>query len=432
MMYETEEIIKIANGELYIENVKATELAGRFGTPLFVYSETLIRNHLAEIRMDFLDKYEGAFAAYAGKAFLTPAMCLIVCEEGFHLDVVSPGEFYTAMRAEFPAGRITCHGNNKTYDELDEAIGKGVGRIVVDGLDELDMIEDIAAKYGRVQAVLFRITPEVATGAHAHISTGKRNSKFGIPMDSQILYPLIEQAINSPHVQLKGLHFHIGSQIHEADPFVEATGKALEIINEIQRRFAYSISELIIGGGFGIRYTEEEERKPYSLYLDAVMEKVREFCEIHKLTMPSIGIEPGRSIVGDACVTLYTIGAIKHIPDGQTFVSIDGGMSDNIRPALYDAKYEAVIANKAGETKTEKVTVCGKLCESGDRIIEDVLLAPAERGDVLCVFATGAYGYSMVSNYNKIPKPAVVLVSGDEAKLIVRRQTLESMIADEL
>jgi len=442
MICIAEEIFTLRDGELYIEGRRATELAECYGTPLFVYSETLIRSRFAEIRRDFLDKYRGgndaaaylpgAFAAYAGKAFLTPVMCRIVDEEGFHLDVVSAGEFFTAKRSGFPAERITYHGNNKTYRELDEAIGAGLGRVVIDGIDESEIVEGIAAKHGRKQAVLFRITPEVSAGAHDHISTGRRDSKFGVPLDDHILYPLIGRAIESPHLAFKGLHFHIGSQIFENRPWLEAAGKALEIILETKKRFGHTISELIIGGGFGIRYVEGEARKPYSYYLDPIMQKVSGFCAEHGLSPPDIGIEPGRSIVGDAGVTLYTVGAIKQIPCGPTYVSVDGGMSDNIRPALYGAKYEAVIANKAGEAPLEEATICGKLCETGDRIIDGARIQRAGRGDILCVFSTGAYGYSMASNYNKIPKPAVVLVSGNEARLIARRQSMESMTADEL
>jgi len=435
-----EDVFAVKGNELYIEGLRATELAERFGTPLFVMSETLMRKRFAEIKKDFISKYleyngegrKGAFAAYAGKAFLPRAMCLLVEEEGFYLDVVSAGELYTALSSGFPAERIGYHGNNKTYAELDDAIEAGVGKIIVDGLDELDAVREIAAGHGKKQAVLFRITPEVKAGAHAHITTGKRDSKFGIPMDEDILYPLLREAIESPDVVFKGLHFHIGSQLLENGPYLEAVDKALEIIKEVHARFAYTVDELIIGGGFGIRYTEEDDRKPYYYFLDPVMERILDFCEERGLVPPDVGIEPGRSIVGEAGVTLYKVGTIKKIPGGTKYVSIDGGMSDNIRPALYDANYEAMIANKAGETELETVTVCGKLCETGDKIIEGVDLADAERGDILCVFATGAYGYSMANNYNKTPKPAVVFVSGDEAREVVRRQSIESMIADEV
>ena len=427
-----ENIFSIREGELYIEELKASELAQRFGTPLMVYSETLIRDRFIEIRREFLEKYKGASAAYAGKAFLTPAMCRIVDEEGFHLDVVSAGELFTAKRANFPPEKISYHGNNKTYEELDEAISSGVGRIIVDGLDELTIVEELAEKHGRQQAVLFRITPEVKAGAHSHITTGNRDSKFGIPLDKEIIYPLIKNAIMSSFIELKGFHFHIGSQIFDFAPFLEATKKTLEVVVNVYKHFDYAITELVIGGGYGIRYTDAEERKPYSFFMDPIMEEMGEFCAVHGISPLHVGIEPGRSIVGNAGTTLYKIGAIKRIPGGTHFVSIDGGMSDNIRPALYDAKYEAIIANKAADSLTEKVTICGKLCESGDRIIEDLEIANPERGDILCVFSTGAYGYSMASNYNKMPKPAVVLVKGNKAELIVRRQSLEEMTQGEL
>ena len=427
-----EGIFSIKDSNLYIEDMKASDLAKEFGTPLFVYSETMIRGRLVEIKQDFIEKYPGAFASYAGKAFLTPAMCRLVDEEGFHLDVVSGGELFTAKRAGFPPEHISFHGNNKTYDELDEAIGTGVGRIIIDGLDEIDIVEELAKKHGRKQKVLFRITPEVGAGGHAHITTGKRGSKFGIPMDEEFLYPLIENAIKSPHLDFAGFHYHIGSQIFDVEPYVEATENALMLLVNIRERFACSVPELIIGGGFGIRYVEGEERKPYSYFLDPVMKTINEFCLEHELEIPNVGIEPGRSIVGDAGVTLYAVGTIKKIPDVAAYASIDGGMSDNIRPALYGAKYEAVVVDKADTPTSEKLTICGKLCETGDRIIDDANIAPVERGDILCVFSTGAYGYSMANNYNKIPKPAVVLVKGNEAKLIVKRQTFEDMTANEL
>ncbi|GHU61735.1 diaminopimelate decarboxylase [Clostridia bacterium] len=435
-------VFYVRDGALYIEGVKAGDLARKYGTPLYVYSNRVIRGRFAEIRHSFLERYgkydgladdrAGAYAAYAAKAFLTPAMCRIVEEEGFLLDVVSGGEFYTAITAGFPADRIKYHGNNKLIPELEEAIGAGVGRIVVDGLDELDIIEEIAEKAGRIQPVLFRITPEVSAGAHDHITTGRRDSKFGIPMDEDVLYPLVGRAIESPQVHFLGLHFHIGSQLFDPAPYLEATEKALGVIDEINRRFAYTVPELCIGGGFGIRYVGTEERLPYASFTEPVVALVNSYCAEHGLISPDIGIEPGRSIVGDAGVTLYTVGSIKQIPDGPKYISIDGGMSDNIRPALYGAVYEATLVDKASNPDKETVTICGKLCESGDRIIDGASLAKAERGDILCVFSTGAYGYSMASNYNKIPKAAVCLVDGEEASLLVRRQTYEEMIASEI
>ena len=427
-----EKYFPVKNGELYIEGIRAAELAGSFGTPLFVYSKSFMRDRIAEIRDEFLDRYDGTFAAYAGKAFLVTEMCRLADEEGLCLDVVSPGEFFTAKRAGFPAERIVYHGNNKTYEELDNIIQAGVGRLIIDGLDELDMVDEIVSKHGLVQTVCFRITPEVKVDTHDHITTGQRDSKFGIPTDDHILYPLIKRVIDNPNIMLQGLHFHIGSQLFDAVPYVKATEKVLEVVKEIKDRFDFTVPEIIIGGGYGIRYTDKDERKPYSHFLDPVMDCVKKFCETYDFPQIHVGIEPGRSIVGEAGVTLYTIGTVKQIPDGKKFVSIDGGMSDNIRPALYGAEYEAVIANKAEEPRSDVVTICGRLCESGDRILEDAKIAHAARGDILCVFSTGAYGYSMANNYNKIQKPAVVFVEGNDAKLVVRRQSLEEMTSSEI
>ncbi|MDR3305634.1 MAG: diaminopimelate decarboxylase [Clostridiales Family XIII bacterium] len=423
----------VKDGVLYIEDVSAVELAERFGTPLYVYSRGAIAARCREIREDFLERWPGrAAAAYAGKAFLTPEMARIIEREGLMLDVVSGGEFFTALKAGFPAGRIKFHGNNKTKAELEEAIGRGVGHIVVDGTDELDLIEEICGRLGKRQPALFRIAPEVEAATHDHITTGKRDSKFGVPMDEHILYPLIGRAIASESVIFEGLHFHIGSQLFDNAPYLEAMERTLDVVLEIHRRFGSAVPMIAVGGGFGIRYTAGEERRPYLYFLDPLMRQVETFCAAHGLKAPAVGIEPGRSIVGEAGVTLYRAGAIKDIPGAVKYVSVDGGMSDNIRPALYGAEYEAVIANKAGQTASDRVTVCGKLCETGDRIVDGALLAEASRGDVLCVFATGAYCYAMASNYNKIPKAAVVLVDGADASVIVRRQSYEEMIACEM
>ena len=425
------EIFEVKDGILYMEGANTVELANKYGTPLIVYSKKSITDKCREIKKDFVDKYPNAKAAYASKAFLTLKMCKIIEAEGMGLDVVSGGEFYTAMKAEFPAEKISFHGNNKTPQELEYAIRGNVGIIIVDALDEIDLIEKICKELGKKTKVIFRITPEVSAGAHHHISTGKRDSKFGIPMDENILYPQIEKAINSEWVEYYGLHYHIGSQLFENTGHLEALEHALIIMEETKSRFDYQTPELIIGGGFGIRYVEGEERLPYAYFLDPVMERVEAFCQEKGLELPVVGIEPGRSIVGEGGVTLYTVGSIKQIPDSTKYISIDGGMSDNIRPALYSAKYEAIIANKADVEASDIVTICGKLCETGDRIIDDALLAKAERGDIICVFSTGAYGYSMSNNYNKIPKPAVILVDEGKDSIMVKRQSYEDMIANE-
>jgi diaminopimelate decarboxylase len=425
-------LLDIRGGQLYFDGVSLPELAAEYGTPLYVLSRTQIRERIAELRSEFLDKYPNARAAYASKAFLSVAMCEIIDEEGLSLDVVSGGELYTAIKAGFPARRIEFHGNNKLYDELDMAIDYGVGFIIIDAFGELEMIEEIAQKHRKKVNVLFRINPAVETDTHEYISTGFKGSKFGFPAGGDTTLGLLKRAIDSEYTDLMGIHFHIGSQLFENKSHLDALKAALNIFKEVRDRYGYELPRINIGGGFGIRYTHEEERKPYGYFLAPVMETLKSYCQANSLTEPIIIVEPGRSIVGDAGLTLYTVGAIRDIKGIKKYISIDGGMPDNIRPALYGAKYEAVIANKADAQTDEIVTIVGKCCETGDRIIDDARLAKAERGDIIAVFSTGAYGYSMASNYNKLPVPAVVLVEEGKARTIVRRQTYEDMASRDL
>jgi diaminopimelate decarboxylase len=413
-----------------MDGADLTEVASAFGTPLYVLSRAAIDAKIAEIKRDFTEKYPNARAAYASKAFLCVAMCGIVDEAGLALDVVSGGELFTAMRAGFPPERIEFHGNNKGRGEIALAVDYGVGRFIVDAPGELGLIEESAAPYR--PKILFRVNPGVETDTHDHISTGHADSKFGFSADGEELYGLIERALASDRVDFAGIHFHIGSQLFTNDSRLAALRRALGILKEIRDSYGYDAPELNIGGGFAIRYTSADEPRPYGHYLDPVMEEVRAYCEANGLRPPTVGIEPGRSVVGEAGVTLYTVGAIRRAAGGRKFIAVDGGMTDNIRPALYGASYEAVVANKAGEAAKETVTVVGKCCESGDRLIEDARLPEAEPGDVLAVFSTGAYGYSMASNYNKLPLPAVALVENGKARLIVRRQTYEDLVSRDL
>jgi len=430
---DSDSVFSIKGGQLYIEGVSAAALAKEYGTPLYVYSKREIFSRINELREDFLLRYPGkAAVSYAGKAFLTPAFAALIASEGLNIDVTSGGELFTALKGGVSAEKIKFHGNNKTPAELEEAVSAGVGRIVIDAEDELELIEEICTRLGKKQNVLFRITPEVSAGAHAHIMTGKRDSKFGIPMDEGVLFPLIERAIASERLDFLGFHFHIGSQLFEAEPYVEALERVLPLLAEVKKRFGAAVCELVIGGGFGARYVEGDERKTYSYFLDPIMKRLAEFCTANATEQPVVGIEPGRSIVAEAGVSLYTVGSIKQIPGGKKYIAVDGGMSDNIRPALYSAKYEAILANKANALQDEIATICGKLCESGDRLIDDAKIAKARRGDILCIFSTGAYGYAMASNYNKNTKAAVVLVDGEKSELLVRRQTYADMLAQEL
>jgi len=425
-------VLKIKDNILYFDGCNTVELAKEYGTPLYVMSERLIVERCREIRDTFINKYDRTRAAYASKAFLTLAMCKIIEREGLCLDVVSGGELYTAIRADFPADRIEFNGNNKSIEELELAIDYNIGRIIVDGFDELDIIEDICREKGKKTNILYRITPGVKSDSHDYIVTGKKDSKFGFPLDDEVIFPAIEKAINSPYVNFLGLHFHVGSQLHNNESHLKALNITLKLIKDIIDKYNYLVKELNLGGGFGIRYTDADDKKPYAYFLDPMMDRIEEFSKKMKIKRPEIVIEPGRSIVGEAGITLYTIGTIKDIKGIRKYVSVDGGMTDNIRPALYQAKYEGIIANKAAEARNDLVTISGKCCESGDILIKDIYLPLAQRGDILAVFSTGAYGYAMANNYNKNPMLAIVLVKEGKSEVIVKRQTYEHMIANEV
>lgn len=419
---------EIRNGTLFFDGCDTPELAARYGTPLYVLSETEIVSRLAELRSCFLEQYPNTRAAYACKAFCTPAMLRLVMREGMCIDVVSGGELYTALRAGFPPERIEFNGNNKLPAELEMAVDAGIGRIIVDGLQELPLLESICRKKGKRMNILYRITPGIKASSHDYIVTGKKDSKFGIPLDDDVIYPAVEAAIRSEYVDFLGFHYHIGSQLFDNEPYLQALEVALGLVRETRKRFGVTARELNIGGGYGIRYTTEK-RPPYSYFLDPVMARLDRFCADEGMERPAVVVEPGRSVVGEAGLTLYTVGSVKEIRGVRKYVSVDGGMTDNIRPALYQAVYEGVLANRAVEPAAEPVTVCGKCCESGDILMRDVMLPSARAGDILAVFSTGAYGYSMASNYNHNPIPAVVLVKEGRSELIVRRQTYDDLLS---
>lgn len=423
---------EIKNNTLYFDGCNTVELAKKYGTPLYVMSETAIVEKCREIKDSFLDKYERTRAAYAAKAFLTLSMCKIIEREGLCMDVVSGGELYTAIKAQFPAERIEFNGNNKSIEEIELAVDYNIGRIIVDGLDELSIIEEVCKEKGKKINILYRVTPGVKSDSHDYIVTGKKDSKFGIPLDEEVIYPAIESAINSEYVNFMGFHFHVGSQLHNNESHLQALDIVLNLVKQTKEKYNYVTPELNIGGGFGIRYTNADDRKPYAYFLDPMMKRIEEFSNEVCITRPEVVIEPGRSIVGEAGITLYTIGTIKDIKGIRKYVSVDGGMTDNIRPSLYQAVYEAIVANKAEEPKTDLVTISGKCCESGDVLIRDIKIAKPERGDIFAVFSTGAYGYSMASNYNKNPLLATVLVKDGKSEIIVKRQTYDHMIENEV
>lgn len=422
---------EIKGGVLFFDGCNTVELARKYGTPLYVVSETEIARRFQELKEAFTEKYEGTRIAYAAKAFFPVAMAKLVDQCGCCVDVVSGGELYTAVKAGFPAEKIEFNGNNKSGSEIEMAVEYGIGRIIVDSLQELDMIEEVCAEKGKTAKILFRVTPGVMSSTHDYMVTGKKDSKFGIPLDDDVFLPQVEKAIKSELIDFYGIHFHVGSQIFDNESHIKATEIILDIADKIENTFGYDIKEINVGGGFGATYVDEE-RKPFSYFLDPMMEKIENHYREKACARPNVVIEPGRSIVAEAGITLYTIGSIKDIRDVRKYVSVDGGMTDNIRPALYQAEYTGVIANKAGEEKTETVTICGKCCESGDILIENIKIPHPEKGDIFAIYSTGAYGYTMASNYNKNPIPGAIFVKDGQSRWIIKPQTYEDMIKNEV
>ena len=407
-------------------------LAEKYGTPLYVISEDYIIDRIGEIKRDFIEKHENVGAVYASKAFLTKEMARIIKREGIGMDIVSGGEMYTALEIGFPEEKLVFHGNNKTYLELGMAVENKVGRIIVDNLYELDVLARMAKQYGENVNILYRVTPGVNSHTHRYIQTGQVDSKFGIPIGGGKIFEAIEKAMNLDYINLLGFHFHIGSQILDNKTYLEAVDAAVKIMKGAKDRFGFETKELNTGGGYGIQYADGEERKPIYFYTDPIMLQIQKKCKDYGLKIPRVIIEPGRWIVGEAGITLYTIGAIKEIPNTRTYISVDGGMADNPRPSLYEAKYQGIIANKFDKSPEQLVTVAGKCCESGDILIKDIKVPKVEVGDTLAVLSTGAYNYSMASNYNKIPKPAVVMIKDGIDRLTVKRQTYEDMLRNEI
>ena len=424
--------MEVKDNTLYIGGISATKLVEEYKTPLYVMDEALIRSQCRRYYQSFKANEGINRVAYAGKAFLTIAMCQIINSEGLCLDVVSGGELFTAMRSGFPMERIYFHGNNKTKDEINMGVELGVGRFVVDNLYEMELINEIAKEKGVTQKILLRLTPGIEAHTHDYIKTGQIDSKFGFtPLENNINIA-VKNALRLPNVEFVGIHCHIGSQIFETQPFEDAVDTMMSIASDIKEDTGFEILELDLGGGFGIYYKEWDDPLSIEDFSKIILNRAQEKAEELKIKLPALTIEPGRSIVGNSGTTLYTIGSIKEVPGIRKYVAVDGGMTDNIRPALYDAEYECAVCNNVENENKEMVTIAGKCCESGDILIKDFEIGKAKSGDILAVFATGAYCYSMSNNYNKIPKAAVVLVNNGNSKLICRRQTFQEMISNEL
>ncbi|HYG59365.1 MAG TPA: diaminopimelate decarboxylase [Symbiobacteriaceae bacterium] len=424
---------KNQSGHLEIGGVDTVDLAREFGTPLYVMDEAVLRQNCRAYVGAFRKHYPNFAVAYASKAFLCTAMAALVDQESMSLDVVSGGEIATALNAGFPMERTYFHGNNKTVAEIELALKVGVGRIVVDSVHELELLNRMSGSLGYVPKIFLRLTPGVGAHGHHYVSTGQLDSKFGIPIETGDAFEATKQALSLPHVELKGFHCHIGSQIHDMGGYKIAAQRMLRFVADVKEQLGFDARELNLGGGLGVRYTEEDTTKTPEALVSFMTQTVKRCCAEYGLELPKLIIEPGRSIVGEAGTTLYTIGTVKEIPGIRTYISIDGGMGDNIRPALYQAVYESTVANKMDVPEEKVVTVAGRFCESGDMLLHDVKVAnTVDTGDILAVFTTGAYNYSMASHYNRYPKPAVVFVADGKAELVVRRESFEDMAAFDL
>jgi len=418
-------------GHLEIGGCDSVDLAREFGTPLYVLDEMCFRQNCRDYYRAFTLKY-GAGVVYAGKTLLSLAVCRMVDEEGLGLDVVSGGELFTALKAGFPAEHIYFHGNNKSFAEITMGLEAGIGYFMVDNLCELELLNDLAGKAGKTVAVILRVTPGVEAHTHEYIRTGQIDTKFGLVIENGQAMAAVKRALKFEKIKFKGLHCHIGSQIFELDSYSHTAEVMMAFVKRVIEETGCSVEVLDLGGGLGVYYAEGDQPRPVQDYAEVLMRAVLEKAAEYGFPAPKIIVEPGRSISGPAGTTLYTVGAIKDIPGIRKYLAVDGGMGDNPRPALYQARYEACLAGKIGQQASELVSVAGKCCESGDMLIWDIVLPPAEPGDILAVSCTGAYNYSMSMNYNRLPRPAMVLVKEGRAELIIRRESYEDLIVNDL
>ncbi|MFA1822804.1 diaminopimelate decarboxylase [Virgibacillus oceani] len=432
MLMDNHPFLVNEKGHLEVDGVDSMDLAKKYGTPLYVYDVSIIRNNCRAFINTFQKMGIKAKVSYASKAFSAISMLQVMKQEGMHLDVVSGGELYTALEADFPTDRIHLHGNNKSLQELSMAIEHDIGCIVVDNFYDIQLIEELLNKANKKMDILLRVTPGVESETHQYIMTGNEDSKFGFNLSNGQAEEAFKLVHNHPSINFRGLHCHIGSQIFETDRFVTAAERLFEELAKWKEVYGYTPEVLNLGGGFGIRYTADDSPLSYNVYVESLVEHVKKQADELNMPLPEIWLEPGRAIAGNAGITLYSIGSKKDIPGVRNYVSVDGGMTDNLRPALYNAEYEAVIANKAQKPPINEVSVAGKCCESGDMLIWDLPLPEIDDGDILAVFSTGAYGYSMANHYNRIPKAAVVFVENGQDKLVVKRETYEDIVSNDL
>ena len=416
---------------LVIGGCDLVDLAAEFGTPLYVFDEATLRAQAEGFDGAFRSRYPDTKLLYACKAFINVALAKLLYGYGLGFDVVSGGELALLRAAGVPLDDVYFHGNNKTPNELAQAVGWRIGHVAIDSFHELDLLDEIAGRAGVVQPVMIRVSPSTDPHTHRLTTTGVLDSKFGFPIETGQAKEAVQRAVNAKNLDLEGLHFHLGSPIFELEPYTEAVERVMGFASEMRE---HGLEQRLFspGGGFAIAYTEDDDPPPPSAYAEAIVGATKRACADHGMPEPALLIEPGRAITGPAGVAVYTVGAIKDVPGVRTYVSVDGGMGDNIRPALYGARYEALVADAASTPATETVTIAGKYCESGDVLVHDALIAPVRAGSLIAIPASGAYAPAMASAYNLNGRPAIVLVERGEATLIRRRETYEDMMAQDV
>ena len=420
------------DGVLAIGGCNVRELAQEFGTPLYIYDERTIRDTCRAYLRDYRAQLPGARAHYASKAWLNPALTRILVEEDFGLDVVSAGELHVALAGGMDPEQIGFHGNGKTRAELEYALDAGVGRIIVDNDDELAVLDELTRERAQVQRIMLRITPGVDAQTHAKTTTGLRDSKFGFPLPSGQAEAAVVRAMQAPFLDLTGLHIHLGSPLFNVEPYADGIATIGQFAADMKQRHGYEWREFSPGGGMALTYTADRVAPETDIYAVEIANAIRTACDTHGLAMPDIHIEPGRSVVGRAGVALYSVVSRKHIPETRDYVTVDGGMADNIRPAMYESTYEAAAAEQMNTVPSLVATVAGKFCESGDVLVRDANLPALQLGELIAIPASGAYQIAMESNYNLALRPAIVMVNDGEAQLVRRRQTLDDLLALEL
>lgn len=417
-------------GNLEIGGCDLIELAEKYGTPLYVLDETTIRSICHDYKKAF-ESYSKVNMMFASKALCTMATSKILASEGFGFDVVSAGEIYTVYKAGVDMSKVLFNGNNKSFDELTLAIELGVGRISVDNFFELELLNEIAKSHQKTVDILLRITPGIECHTHEYIQTGHLDSKFGFDLTQ--IDEAVELILNDyKNLKLHGLHAHIGSQIFETSIYGDEIEILVKEIARLDEKFGLKLDEINVGGGLGVKYTENDCPPSTYTIADIIINRLNDCIKKYNIEVPSLFIEPGRSVISTSGVTLYTLGSSKQVPKGKKYFAIDGGMSDNPRPSMYQAEYYAEIANKPDFEFANTVTIAGRFCESGDILIKDITLPELEEGDILCVYNTGAYNYSMASNYNRVQKPAMVLVNNSQSDIIINRETLDDIISHDV